>query len=237
MFLDSGEPGRIEWFRDYWHGFPKLGLYNEGRGMSAEELNERMDIASTGRPSGLGFDRNYGMGAKMSAGAASPFGLLYRSCKDGAVSEIWLQVQDQPDGGKLLVKVPQQDIDGELEVVRDVTDEALDRGRSLEYDWTEAILLGRNEEDDTCSGAFLGMDSALWLQQLINRRFYSLPEGIVIRNTTVTSSRSDDNQRHAYGLLAALEGSSIAAGNSRRKGEWPCSLKRKRSSGGFRHCS
>lgn len=194
--------GKIEWFAERWRGVTKLGLYNEGQGMSMDELNRRMNIANSGK--GLGFDRNFGQGAKMSAGKASPYGLVYRSCKSGLVYEIWLQVRDQPDGGKLLVKVPQYDTyDEEEVVVRQVTDAALDRGRPLSHDWTEAILLGRTEDEDTLTGAFLGESSSLWLTTLIARRYYRFPEGITVQNVSVTSSREPE-RRSARALAETL---------------------------------
>lgn len=191
--IEACEGGKIEWFAESWRGVLKLGLYNEGPGMSMDELNRRMNIANSGK--GLGFDRNFGQGAKMSAGKASPYGLIYRSCKSGLVYEIWLQVRDQDDGGKLLVKVPQYDTyDEEEVVVRQVTDAAVERGRSLAYDWTEAILLGRSEDDETVTGAFLGESSSLWLTNLIAQRYYAFPKGITVQNVSITSSREPERR-------------------------------------------
>lgn len=176
--IEACDGGRIEWFVADWHGQPKLGLFNEGSGMDHLELTERMNIASSGKE--LGHYENFGQGAKMSAAKASPYGLIYRSCKHEMVHQIWLQVQDQPGGNKLLVKVPQtewcEDDDGhmvqEAVIVKNVTDDAMHRGRQIDTEWTEAILLGRSEEDNTLDGSFLGASGALWLMAAINHRFY-----------------------------------------------------------------
>lgn len=49
-------PGRIEWFITEVDGVPKLGLFNEGPGMSGDDLARFMDLASTGKI--LGIDNN-----------------------------------------------------------------------------------------------------------------------------------------------------------------------------------
>lgn len=200
--IEASGPQRIEWFCEEFNSVPKLGIYNEGVGMTGRELGVRMNIASSGKK--LGRHDNFGQGAKMSAAKASPHGIIYRSCKDGIVSEIWLQVQQETS---TLVKVPQFDIyDEEMVLVRQVTDDAASRGRSLDIEWTEAILLGRSTIDDTTTGDFLGYASSLWLMQAINQRYYRFPDGVNVRNVTVTSDRADHNRKSAKGLAAALDG-------------------------------
>jgi hypothetical protein len=199
---DDGE-GWIEWFVFDWNGTRKLGLYNEGPGMTADQLKERMKIASTGKE--LGFAKNFGQGAKLSAAKSSPHGFIIRSCHDGIVSEIWLQVREDSGGRKELVIVPQYDeFEHEEFSVRQVTDDAAERGRLLDYDWTEAILLGRSDTDDTTTGKFLIPDcsSVNWLMQEINQRYYVLPPGIDIRSATIPTHRV--KQRNARGLRRSL---------------------------------
>src|SRR5262249_1702760 len=84
-------PGQIEWFDVLIGGVRKLGLYNEGPGMSGEELSRYMDLASSGKT--LGVEHNYGQGGKISGLKASPFGVVYRSCKDGRVCQIILAAE------------------------------------------------------------------------------------------------------------------------------------------------
>jgi hypothetical protein len=200
----SGPGSRIEWFAFEWEGTPKLGLYNAGAGMSPEELELRMNIASSGRR--LGYDANFGQGAKMSAGAASPYGLVYRSCHQGRVSELWLQVRELADGNKILVKVQRYDPLAEAAVVvRNVTEDALKRGRSLDTDWTEAILLGRSPGDDTLTGDFLDESGSNWLISLIAQRYYAFPPGIVISNASVVAQRQrKDTYRNGRSLSELL---------------------------------
>src|SRR5215471_10247697 len=52
--IEASGPGQtIAFFKAEWHGVPKLGLYNEGAGMTMYELEQRMAIASSGKA--LGF--------------------------------------------------------------------------------------------------------------------------------------------------------------------------------------
>lgn len=68
-------------------GIPKLCIWNSGPGMSSIELHHMCDIAaSIGKEKSL--DENFGMGAKVASLPSNRIGLRYRSCKDGAVSEV-----------------------------------------------------------------------------------------------------------------------------------------------------
>jgi hypothetical protein len=67
-------PGKIQWFSEEVGGMQKLGLFNEGPGMSGEDLARLMDLASTGKT--LGLDNNYGQGGKISALKISPHGVI-----------------------------------------------------------------------------------------------------------------------------------------------------------------
>jgi len=87
-------PGRTEWFIEEVGGVPKLGLFNEGPGMSGEDLTYLMDLASTGKT--LSLDNNYGQGGKISALKVSPQGVIYRSCKGGQVCQIILAAEQRP---------------------------------------------------------------------------------------------------------------------------------------------
>lgn len=117
-------PGRIEWFIEEVGGVPKLRLFNEGPGMSGDDLARLMDLASTGKI--LGLNNNYGQGGKISALKTSPHGVIYRSCRDGRVCQIILAAEQRP-GFDFPVYVkkrqPIEDEQGESwEVVIDVTD-------------------------------------------------------------------------------------------------------------------
>jgi hypothetical protein len=194
-------PGRIEWFTEEVDGVPKLGLYNEGPGMSGDELARLTDLASTGKT--LGLDENYGQGGKVSALKVSPHGVVYRSYKAGRVYQIVLAAEQRPGFDfPSYVKKRQliRDEQGESwEVVIDVTESYVGRGdRPLDRDWTEVLLLGRDATHDTVHDLIPGHKAKNWLMRLINTRFYRFLEGVVTRHANLTSGQKEN--RHAYGL-------------------------------------
>lgn len=74
-------------------GVQKLAIWNTGPGMSSEELYHICDLAaSLGKDKGL--DDNFGMGAKVASLPSNRYGLRYRSCKNGVVSEVILCERD-----------------------------------------------------------------------------------------------------------------------------------------------
>jgi hypothetical protein len=148
----NSPPGRVEWFIEVIDGVRKIGLFNEGPGMSAEDLSRLMDLASTGKT--LGTQLNYGQGAKVSALKVSPEGVVYRSCKAGQICQIVLAGECRPEFDfPVYVKRRQMVTDDEgrsWETVLDVTDAYRDReDRPLSADWTEVVLLGRDASHNT----------------------------------------------------------------------------------------
>jgi hypothetical protein len=194
-------PGRIEWFIEEVGSVPKLGLFNEGPGMSGEELARLMDLASTGKT--LGLDNNYGQGGKISALKNSPHGVIYRSCKAGCVCQVILAAE-QRSGIDYPVYVKKRqlarDDEGESwDVVIDVTERYAGRpDRPLDRDWTEVVLLGRDEAHNTISELIPGLKAKNWLMRLINTRFYRFAAGVAVRNANLTTGQPSN--RHATGL-------------------------------------
>jgi hypothetical protein len=194
-------PGRIEWFTEDFGGVPKLGLFNEGPGMSGDDLARLMDLASTGKT--LGLDNNYGQGGKISALKVSPYGVIYRSCKNGQVCQIMLAAEQRASSDfPNYVKKRQliQDEQGESwEVVVDVTEVYAGRNdRPLGRDWTEVVLLGRDAAHDTVHELIPGLKAKNWLMRLITTRFCRFADGVVARHANLTTGQPEN--RNAYGL-------------------------------------
>jgi hypothetical protein len=65
----------------------KLSICDTGDGMTGEEMVEYINhLASSSGVQAL--DRNFGVGAKITAGVANPAGLIYTSLKNGEVNQI-----------------------------------------------------------------------------------------------------------------------------------------------------
>lgn len=195
-------PGRVEWFTEKVNGVPKIGLRNEGPGMSGDELAELMDLASTAKR--LGTDANYGQGAKVSGLKVSPYGMVYRSCKAGRVSQIVLAGEQRPDCDfPVYVKKRQRvrDDQGDTwESVVDVTDDYSHSPDALLRDWTEVLLMGKNADHNTFVELIPTLKAVNWLIRLINCRFYRLPPGIVVSRANITTKQAEKWPRNAEGL-------------------------------------
>jgi hypothetical protein len=195
-------PGRIYWFVEVLHGVPKLGLFNDGPGMSGDELRRLMDLSSTGTGKTQGPDDNFGHGGKVSALKVSPAGVIYRSCKAGRVCQIVLAMEDRPglDYPVAVKKTHYVEEDGSWETVLDVTEAYADRrDRPLDRDWTEVVLVGKNYRSDTVApGLVQGATTANWLMRLLNTRFFRFPPGVAVSSANVTTGQGV--KRDATGL-------------------------------------
>jgi hypothetical protein len=123
-------------------GTQKLCIWNTGPGMSSGELHQICDIAATiGKEKSL--DENFGMGAKVASLPSNRYGLRYRSCKNGLVSEVILC-----ERGGIYGRLRRESDAGNFEEVFDVTGPAMTDGRDLSIDWTEVVLFGNRRDQD-----------------------------------------------------------------------------------------
>src|SRR5262249_28766412 len=102
-----------------------------------------------------------------------------RSCKNGRVSEII--IGEDPDE-KVYVRF-ERDIAGKTDTVIDVTAVAQKEGRDTRYDWTEVMLLGNSEDQNTAARPLSALPSSekAFIANSLYRRFYRLPNGVKIR--------------------------------------------------------
>ncbi|WP_111398470.1 tetratricopeptide repeat protein [Humitalea rosea] len=159
-------------------GTPKLSIWNTGRGLSPEELLQMSDLSSSLFKT-QALDGNFGMGAKVASLSSNKLGLRYRSCRHGLVAQIILGQR-----GGVYGRLLQAAAEGEAAEVLDVTEECRAEGRRrLDHDWTEVVLLGNAEEQNTILSPY-GDDPAVprdWLMQALSRRFFRLPRGVTLQ--------------------------------------------------------
>ncbi len=158
-------------------GTPKLTIWNTGPGMDAADLLHVSDIAaSLGKEKSLA--GNFGMGAKVASLPSNQRGIRYRSCKAGRVHEVILCKRDGVYG-RLRRYLPDT---GEYLDVVEVTDIAIDSGRSVEREWTEVVLFGNEADQDTVTDPYNGDPEVdvQWLATYLYHRFYRLPEGVKV---------------------------------------------------------
>ena len=77
-----GFDGRVEIGFEEIDGVRKLRITDNGAGMTPEEVRENINMlsASGGVQS---FEKNFGIGAKITAGTRNPHGVMYKAWKDG----------------------------------------------------------------------------------------------------------------------------------------------------------
>jgi hypothetical protein len=167
----------VHWTSALWKGTRKAVIWNPGPGMDAAELKSATNLACEIDKS-LGLDENFGVGAKVSSLRNNRLGMRFRSCKAGKVSEVILGY-DPHD--KRYVRF-EFDLGGKRDTVIDVTAAAIKDGRDVSYDWTEVMLLGNSEVQDTTQKLFAtGLMEKAYVANTLYRRFYHLPDGVKVR--------------------------------------------------------
>ena len=155
-------------------GTPKLTIWNSGPGLDDADLLKICNIAASLRKE-KSLSANFGMGAKVASLPSNQLGMRYRSCKNGKVHQILLGKRDGTYG-IIPVQLPDS---GTFETVIEVTD---DDPRSKDFDWTEVVLCGNREDQDTVRDPYNGdpKQKAQWLADTLYHRFYRLPDGVKV---------------------------------------------------------
>jgi tetratricopeptide (TPR) repeat protein len=156
------------------NGVPKLTIWNTGPGLSADELDQICDIASSVRKV-IGLDGNFGMGAKVASLPSNRLGVIYRSCKAGRVNQVIL---GESNGvyGRLLR--PERGGGGTARVL-DVTGDC-DAEYDLSVDWTEVLLMGNRVDQDTVTAPYDGSPAmpSGWIATYLAQRFFRVPSAL-----------------------------------------------------------
>ena len=181
-------------------GVAKLAIWNTGPGMSAAELHKICDLASSLRKES-GLDKNFGMGAKVASLPSNKLGVRYRSCRDGAVSEVML-VQRDGIYGRHRYDNAAAGVAGE---VADVTQQCtFEGGYDLSFDWTEVVLLGNRPAQNTAVDPYDNDPSvnSYWVSTYLSQRFFRLPPGVAL---TFPSERPDETPVTFMGIADRID--------------------------------
>lgn len=184
-------------------GVRKLTFFNTGVGMSASELKTATDLSSSVNKM-MSLDGNFGIGAKVSGLAASPDGIRYRSCKDGEVNEVTIGFDAQED---TYVRFATLMADGSTETIYDVTAAAMKDGRSVEYDWTEVVLLGESPEHDTVAepiGVGQEVDRS-FIATSVFRRFAAFSDDVQVKIDVAMTKGGGKNETGRFRQLRTLD--------------------------------
>jgi len=168
----------VHWTTGSYKGVRKAVIWNTGPGMSPVKLKEATDLACEVNKC-LGLEENFGVGAKVSSLANNKLGMRFRSCKTGRVSEVMLGYDPQK---KQYVRFEYELKNGASDTVIDVTAAAIKEGKRVDFDWTEVMLLGNSERQDTAAKPLYNSPTEkTYVATALYRRFYRLPEGVKVR--------------------------------------------------------
>lgn len=163
---------------DAGDGVDKMMIWNTGPGMTGSELSKICNIAAS-HGKEMSLTGNFGMGAKVASLPSNQLGMRYRSCAKGQVNEVILAKRGEMYG-RLRRLDPET---GDYVEIINVTEAAIEDGRSVDHDWTEVVLLGNEEDQNTLRDPYLGdpTQDAQWLATYLYHRFYRLPDGVEVR--------------------------------------------------------
>ena len=184
-----------------WRGADKLSIWNTGPGMSFSELRNACDISSSINKI-QSLDENFGIGAKVASLKANKVGMRYRSNKDGVVAEVVMGQDIDPTTRKPIYQrfdYPEQTTTNFPDVA-DVTANMKEENIKLDEDWTEVVLYGNSESQNTVKNPFNNSPKVplRWIANALYQRFFKLPEGVKIIFEDGTNSRGGNRTFEPY---------------------------------------
>lgn len=203
----------------------KLSLWDTGDGMSGDEMVEYINHLS----SSVGvqaLDRNFGVGAKITAGVSNPVGLIYTSYKNGEVHQIhfWRDPETDEYGIKPFLRKR----DNTYQHWRKLKPSVLPEEIVAAGHGTMVTLLGASDDENTMLPPENAVGAVRWLVRYLNRRFYRFPEGVQVRvrefakadesewpSKPTTYARDGAMMRGAVGQQSYLDRNAEAKGSER----------------------
>jgi hypothetical protein len=166
--------GRIEIDFEEINGVRKLRISDNGIGMTPDEVRANINhlSASGGEQA---FDKNFGIGAKITAATRNPFGVMYKAWKDGHGS---LTVMGRVDGryGRIGFR---NDADDTVDYWLPLNDD--DRPSIITESGVSVVLLGRSAEDDTSIAPPNADLPSQWVAAYLERRYFKIPSNITLK--------------------------------------------------------
>lgn len=156
----------------------KLSIWDTGDGMTGDEMVKYINHLS----SSVGvqaLDRNFGVGAKITAGVSNPVGLVYTSFKNGEVHQIhfWRDPQTNEYGIKPFLRAKDSTFHHWRKLKKAVLPkEIIEAGHG-----TMVTLLGEAADHNTVARPENAVGGVRWLVRYLNRRFLRFPENVTVR--------------------------------------------------------
>ncbi len=173
--IRTGNPeGQIEIDFEEIDGIKKLRITDNGIGMSPDDVQTNINqlSASTGPQ---GFDKNFGIGAKITAAVRNPYGVMYKAWKDGEGSVTILGHED----GKYGRIGWRSDEDDSVNYWLPIP--ATDKPEIIKDSGVSVVLLGKTKEEDTTQAPPSADLQSQWVAAYLERRYFALPPSISLR--------------------------------------------------------
>lgn len=171
---DDQEEGRIEIDFELVDGIRKLRITDNGVGMTPDEVRQNINrlSASAGTQA---FDKNFGIGAKITAAVRNPHGVMYKAWKDGIGS---LTVLGRHNGryGRIGWRNPD---DGTVNYWLPLRQ--TERPRIIKDSGVSVVLLGKSKADDTTLPPATADLPSKWAAAYLERRYFEIPPNITLR--------------------------------------------------------
>ena len=154
------------------NGLFKMSFVDNGDGMTDDEMRMHLNrLSSSGHQN---MEKNYGIGAKISALTRNHFGIVYKSWKNNQGFQLIISYDNDTN----TYGIEPQELNGEVVWVRPLS--INEKPDLIQDHGTQVILLGMEKDDDTMkmpAPSTIGGEEN-WLFQYLNTRFYKLPKNI-----------------------------------------------------------
>ena len=192
--------GQVEIDFELVDGVRKLRITDNGIGMTAEEVRENINMlsASGGEQA---FDKNFGIGAKITAAVKNPVGIMYKAWKGGEGS---LTILGRQDGRYGRVPWPSPNLDLPDQVVYSVPLPPEDKPASIEESGVSVVLLGQTTDQDTFAAPQGATPESQWIAAFLERRYFEPPKGITIK--VMRSNPIHDAERGERDIYDTIRG-------------------------------
>ncbi|WP_405233597.1 ATP-binding protein [Lentisalinibacter salinarum] len=172
--------GLIRWDVD-WNGVSKgkykLAVIDNGDGMSDEEMVEYLNsLAVQGANQSQSLDRNFGVGAKITALHHNRLGLVYQSWKGGAGHMVQLHLDDD----EAVYGLKPFYWEDSVSYAPTISEKA--KPPIIAGSGTKVVLLGNDDDENTCGKPKDAPGGETnWLYKYLNTRYFRVPPNIRIQ--------------------------------------------------------
>src|SRR3990172_1496274 len=137
------------------------------------------------------FDKNFGIGAKITAGTRNPHGVMYKCWKDGEGS---LTVLGRDDGR--YGRFGWINLDDSVDFWLPLSD--TEKPSIIKQHGASVVLLGRNAEEDTTVAPPGSELPSQWVTAYLDRRYFELPAHVSIQVPREIFDSGRDTYRTIY---------------------------------------